>query len=193
MTKTPGSTYFLWIALAVPFAWLMAGWWTEYLFYGELLHQSGRWSAWLTMLAMAATPFRLLFPGARWPNWLLRRRRYFGVAAFAYALLHTIIYLDRKRGFALVIDEAADPAMLAGWAAFAVFAVLALTSNDRAVALLRGSWKRIHRWIYPAALLMFAHWVFTAFDFVPGLAHFAILLALEAYRYAKQRKAGSHG
>jgi len=193
VANIPGSKYVLWLVLAVPIAWMTIGWWSEDLFYGELLHLSGRWSVWLTMLAMSVTPFRLMFPRARWPNWLLRHRRSFGVAAFAYALLHTIVYLERKRSLALVIDEGADPAMLAGWLSFLVFFVLALTSNDRAATALRGAWKKIHRWIYAAAALMFAHWIFTAFDFVPGLVHFAILFALEMYRFRKQRKARRDG
>ena len=91
------------------------------------------------------------------------------------------------------LDEGADPAMLAGWLSFLVFFVLALTSNDRAATALRRAWKKIHRWIYAAAALMFAHSIFTAFDFVPGLVHFAILFALEMYRFAKQRKARRDG
>ena len=193
VAKNPASTYLLWIVLAAPFAWLTANAYSDKLVYGELLHLSGRWSVWLTMLAMSVTPFRRMFPAARWPNWLLRRRRHLGVAAFAYALVHTIIYLERKQSVTLIVVEGAEPAMLAGWLAFLAFALLALTSNDRAVAWLRGSWKRLHRLVYPAALLMFAHWVFTAFDVVPGLAHFAILCGLETYRFATEPKAGIHG
>jgi len=191
--KNPGPTYLFWIVLAAPFAWLAANALKGNMVYGELLHLGGRWSVWLTMFAMSVTPFRRMFPTAHWPGWLMRHRRHIGVAAFAYACIHTFVYLQRKQSLAVILDEGSEPAMLAGWLAFLVFAVLAMTSNDRAVAWLRGSWKRLHRWIYPAAVLMFAHWVFTAFDFIPGLAHFAILCGLEAHRFATERKAGIHG
>jgi hypothetical protein len=42
--------------------------------------------------------------------------------------------------------------------------------------------------VYLAALLSFMHWIFIAFDFVPGLIHFLILLALETYRLWKRRQ-----
>ena len=45
------------------------------------------------IIAMMATPLTLLLPGWRGPRWLTRRRRYLGVAAFAYALAHTLLYL----------------------------------------------------------------------------------------------------
>lgn len=34
-----------------------------------------------------------------WTAWLLRRRRYLGVAAFGYALLHTVFYEEKLSNF----------------------------------------------------------------------------------------------
>ena len=78
-----------------------------------------------------------------------------------------------------------EPGILAGWVAFAVFVPLAVTSNDRSIRWLRLGWKRIHRWIYAAAVLTFAHWLLVAFDIVPGLIHLAVLGALESFRMWK--------
>ena len=39
-----------------------------------------------------------------------------------------------------------------------------------------------------AALLTFVHWIFAAFDFVPGLIHFLVIAALEIYRVWKRRR-----
>jgi len=185
------STFFLWLFLALPALWMLNAWRGGDLFYGEILHVTGEFSARLMMLTMAVTPLRLMFPGARWPNWLLHRRRYFGVASFGYAFVHTLVYIDRKRDISLILEEGADFAMWTGWIALLVFTVLAVTSNDVSVRILRCTWKKLHRYIYVAALLVFAHWVFVAFDFVPGLIHFVILIGLEIYRLWKRGKPGS--
>ena len=186
------STWFLWAVLAIPALWILNAWRIGDLFYGEILHLSGEWSARLMMLTMAITPFRLMFPNADWPNWLLHRRRHFGVAAFVFALVHTVVYIDRKRDLSLILEEAAAFAMWTGWIAFVLFAVLAITSNDVSVKVLQRTWKKIHRYIYLAALLVFAHWIFAAFDFIPGLIHFFILLSLEIYRLWKRGKLGNY-
>ena len=190
VSRLINSRYFVWVLLALPMAWMFHAWRTGGLFYGEMVHVTGEFSARLLMLTMAITPFRLMLPDARWPNWLLQRRRYLGVAAFAYALLHTIVYLDRKRSVSLILDEGTEIALLTGWVAFIVFLVLAVTSNDASVRVLRRTWKKIHRWVYLAAALLFAHWILTAFDPVPGLIHFAILMGLETYRLWKRGKLG---
>jgi sulfoxide reductase heme-binding subunit YedZ len=186
------SKYWVWMVLGVPWVMLISGWRGGDLLYGELLHVTGEFSARLMMLTMAITPLRLMFPGARWPNWLLHQRRYLGVASFAYALLHTVAYLEHKRSIALIVEEGAEFAMWTGWIAFLVFVVLAVTSNDASVRVLRRTWKKIHRWVYVAALLSFAHWIFIAFDFVPGIIHLAILLFLEIYRLWKRGKLKKH-
>jgi sulfoxide reductase heme-binding subunit YedZ len=186
--KLLNSKYFLWIILGLPLFWLVNGQRTGGLHYGEIIHHSGEFAARLLLLCLAITPLRLYFSESKWPGWLLHRRRYFGVAAFVYAALHTVVYLDRKLGAGLVLQEAADFSMWTGWAALAIFVPLFLTSNDSSVRRLRRGWKRLHRWIYLAALLTFVHWIFVAFDFLPGLMHFVILLVLESYRIWKRRK-----
>jgi len=188
MKKTQNSRYVLWILLALPFVWLVSAYRTGDMFYGEILHVSGELSAQLLILTLAVTPLRLFFTDARWPAWLLHQRRYFGVASFMYALLHTVVYVQKKASLSLIWDEALSFNMWSGWLAFCVFLLLAVTSNDASVQRLRRTWKKLHRWVYPAALLVFAHWVFIAFDFVPGLIHFLIILSLEIYRLWKRRQ-----
>lgn len=181
------SRYFLWLVLALPFCWMLYAYRTDDLFYGEMIHVSGEFSARLLMLSLAITPLRLYFSNANWPGWLLRRRRYFGVAAFAYTALHTVVYLNRKDDLALILEEATEFSMWTGWIALAIFIALTVTSNDASVRRLRRRWKKLHRWVYLAAILTFTHWIFIAFDFVPGLVHFLLILALESYRLWKRR------
>jgi len=186
--RTLNSRYFLWVLLALPFVWLSNAYSTGDLFYGEVIHISGELSARLLILTLAITPFRLMFANARWPAWLLHRRRYFGVATFMYALLHTLVYIQKKASLTLIWQEGLSFNMWSGWLAFFIFLALAITSNDGSVRRLRRTWKKLHRWVYLAALLGFTHWVLVAFDFIPGLIHFAILLFLETYRLWKRKR-----
>lgn len=178
----------VWALLAAPMAWMLFGYASDRIFYGELLHASGELSARLLILTLAVTPLRLMFPGSTWTNWLHRQRRYLGVASFAYAFLHTAVYIERKQSLSLILDEAGEFYMWTGWTALLLFAVLALTSNDAAARRLKKIWKKLHRWVYAAALLTFLHWIFSAFDFVPGLVHLGVLVTLEAYRVWKQSR-----
>jgi sulfoxide reductase heme-binding subunit YedZ len=186
------SKYFVWVVLALPMFYMLSAWRSGSLIYGELLHASGELSVRLMMLTMAITPLRLMFPSAVWLNWLLHRRRFLGVSVFAYALLHTTVYVERKRNLSLIVTEGAEFAIWTGWLALLILMLLAITSNDAAVRALQRTWKKIHRWIYVAAALTFTHWVFSAFDVVPGLMHFAILSSLESYRLWKSGKLRTH-
>ena len=186
--QTLNSRYFLWILLALPFVWLVSAYRAGDLFYGEVIHVSGELSARILILTLAITPLRLMFANAYWPVWLLHRRRYLGVASFFYALLHTIVYLQKKASLVLIWQEGLSFNMWSGWLAFCIFLVLAITSNDVSVQRLKRTWKKLHRWVYLAALLSFTHWIFIAFDFVPGLCHFLLLLLLETYRLWKRRQ-----
>ncbi|MCZ6831941.1 MAG: ferric reductase-like transmembrane domain-containing protein [Gammaproteobacteria bacterium] len=181
------SRWFFWVVLYAPAALMIKGFLQEQLFYGEMLHITGETSARLLMITLAITPCRLMFPTAGWPQWLLRRRRYFGVAACGYALLHTLVYLDKRSSLALIVEDGLAFEMWTGWLALAIFLLLALTSNNVSVRLLRRTWQKLHRWVYIAAVLAFAHWIFIAFDFIPGLIHLLLILCLEAYRIFKTR------
>ena len=184
------SRPFLWLILALPgLGMLYAYSFTpdEYG-YGHIIGDSGKWAAWLLMATLAVTPLRLMFKGYRWTAWLMRRRRDLGVASFAYAAGHTIIYLLRKAVPDIVLAELATPYILAGWIAFALFVPLAVTSNDISVRRLKRSWKTLHRLVYPAAILVFVHWVLSAFDPTTAWIHVGILAAIEIVRVALQRR-----
>ena len=182
------SKLLLWLLLAAPLVYVVFAYATERLFYGEVVHITGELSARLLIAAMTATPLTLMLPGQPVSRWLMRHRRSFGVASFAYAALHTLVYVERTGMLTDVIDEAVDPGYLTAWIALAGFPVLAATSNDASVRWLKEGWKRLHRLVYLAAVLAFAHWVLVAFN--PGAAylHVGILAGLEAYRVWKQRR-----
>ncbi len=168
--------------LAAPWCWLAFAYLTGRTFYGEMVHASGDWAVWCLMATLAVSPLRRLFPRQAWTAWLLPRRRYLGVAAFAYALLHAAVYVLRLGDLPRILSEALEAGLLTGWLAFALFVPLALTSNNTSVRRLGRAWKRLHRLVYAAAVLTFAHWILTAFDPTAAYAHLAGLAALEAMR-----------
>ena len=184
----------LWLALALPALWF--GWqWIatpESYGFGHAIKDSGDWAAWLLLLTLAVTPLRLAFRRARWTLWLMKRRRDFGVASFAYAAIHTAIYLVDKASLTVILDQATGWDLLTGWLALAIFLPLAITSNDRSMRAMKRGWKRLHRLGHPAAVLVFAHWALTAFDPVTAYIHIGILAAIEIAGWTlKRRPSGS--
>jgi methionine sulfoxide reductase heme-binding subunit len=180
----------LWLILALPGLWI--GWrWAmtpDVYGYGHAIGDSGDWAAWLLMATMAVTPLRLMFRSRRWTSWLMRRRRDLGVASFVYAAGHTLIYLIRKASPDLILAELSTPYIFVGWIALALFLPLAITSNDVSVRRLRRSWKKLHRLVYPAAILTFLHWVWSAFDPTTAWIHAGVLAAIEIVRVYLQRR-----
>lgn len=178
----------LWLVLALPGLWILYRWAVapSVYGYGHAIADSGLWAAWLLMLTLAVTPVRLLFRRHDWSTWLVRRRRDLGLASFAYAASHTIIYLADKSSLDAVLLDLGARDMLVGWLALALFVPLAATSNDIATRALKRSWKRLHRLAYPAAILAFLHWVWAAFDPTTAYIHFAILAAIELVRIGLQ-------
>lgn len=186
LVRLLNASWFAWLLLALPGAVLTYRYATGATFYGEYLHATGELAVRLLILAMAVTPLKVVLPSAAWLRWLARRRRYVGVAAFGYSLLHAGAYLERQ-ALATIIEEAGQLALAAGWIAFIVMLVLAATSNDAAVRSLRARWKWLHRAVYVAAALTFAHWVLTAFDPTTAYVHLGVLAALQALRLLRYR------
>jgi sulfoxide reductase heme-binding subunit YedZ len=180
----------LWLVLALPGVWILYRWAAtpDAYGFGHAIGDSGDWAAWLLMATLAVTPLRLLFRRHGWVSWLARRRRDLGVASFAYAAAHTVIYLADKASLAAILGELKLPDILVGWLALALFVPLAATSNDIATRALKRSWKRLHRLVYPAAILTFLHWVLAAFDPTTAYIHIGILAAIELVRIGLQAR-----
>lgn len=179
------SRLFLWALLAVPAILMVAAYLTAPdMWPGDLLHPSGEWSARLIIFALMLTPLSMIFRGRRWIQWLIRRRRAFGVAGFFYALLHLLFYLLDMQTIENVLVEIGALGIWTGWAAFFLFLPLALTSNDQSMRALKAGWKRVQRLAYPAAILTLVHWMFIHDNVMAALIHFAPLAALELWRAA---------
>ena len=141
--------------------------------YRMLVTDTGVWTLWFIGFTLALTPLRRL---TSW-HWLTMFRRMFGLFAFFYATLHTLVYLayypvaelDPSIGLMSVAGVAGvtslavrdifgKPFLAIGVAAVAVMAPLAATSTSGMIRRLGGrSWRRLHRLVYAAAILSLLH------------------------------------
>lgn len=185
------SPYSFWALLALPSFGMLSGFFGGDASAHRLLHPTGEFAARFMIIAMMITPLRMLFPTHRWPHWLVKRRRYLGVAAFGYAVLHTAFYLIDQGSLSKVLAQALELSIWTGWLAFLIFVPLALTSNDWAVQKLKRAWKPLQRWVYTAAVLTLAHWVFLEYEIGPALAHFLPLAGLELYRIVRNNRSSA--
>lgn len=172
------STRLVWGLLSVPAAYLLAAYCFAELGYGAFIHHSGQWSIAFLLLALAVSPLRRFTPSANWFRVITQQRRAIGVASFAYALLHTLVYLEYKWGAGLILTEALRPGLATAWLAMLVMLALALTSNDYSVQRLGRSWKTLHRLVYPAAALSFLHWFLSSINLWPATLCLILLLVL---------------
>ncbi|MCR9056783.1 MAG: ferric reductase-like transmembrane domain-containing protein [Rhodobacteraceae bacterium] len=156
-----------------------------------LLHPTGEFAARFMIISMIISPFRLMFPKNGFWFWMVRRRRYFGVAAFAYAAFHTVLYLIDMGSLQAVLGEFLAFGIWTGWLAFFVFVPMAVTSNDASVRRLGRFWKPLQRFGYLAAVATLLHWMFVHNEFGPALVHFVPLALLETYRISRVFGSGS--
>lgn len=179
------SPYWLWLLLSVPALGMvpaLTG--TDGRAFHGLLHPTGEFSARFLIISLLATPLVILTKGAGWARWLRTNRRYFGVAAFFYAALHTYIYLVSEGSLSRILDEATDFDIATGWIAMLIFIPLAATSMDYAVRKMGRAWKPLQRLTYVAAVATALHWasLHNWSGVAPTLVHFLPLIGLTLYR-----------
>lgn len=153
----------------------------------KLLHQSGEIAIWTLGSVLALTPLRTLFPRSRIVAALNRHRRYIGVTACIYGLIHFSCHVLYEGGWAGLLRSLSKPFIWFGLAGLTTLVILALISNNRSVRALGGrNWKRVHRLAYVAAGLLIYH------QSIAGKGHWRIarwllfsLLFLQLARLAK--------
>lgn len=161
----------------------------------ETLHfATGDWTLRFLLITLTCTPLKLLF------NWKfqLRFRRMLGLFAFFYASLHSCVYfvLDLSLSWEQIIDDVPkSPYVLVGLTAFLLLIPLAATSTRSMVRRLGENWKKLHRLIYPAAVLGVIHffWLVKA-DLTQPLIYaliLTILLGLRLIHAAKKASASA--
>jgi methionine sulfoxide reductase heme-binding subunit len=187
------SRWFLWALLALPALAMLSGYARGEIDPADLLHPTGEFSARFMIVAMAIAPLIAVIGTRHWLQWLAARRRWLGVAAFSYAVLHLIFYLIDMGNLADILAEIGALGIWTGWAAMLLMLPLALTSNDAAMRALKSAWKRVQRLAWPAALLTLVHWIFVHNNIGPALVHFAplaLLFLLRLFRISLPQRQG---
>lgn len=119
-------------------------------------HELGMWSLWLLIAGLAVMPLR------RWLGLnLLKFRRAIGVITFFYLLAHLLTWLVLDVQFQNVwADIVKRWYITVGMAAFMLMVPLAVTSNDWSLRKLGAeSWRKLHKLVYPVAILGALHFL----------------------------------
>ncbi|WP_233492902.1 protein-methionine-sulfoxide reductase heme-binding subunit MsrQ [Chromobacterium sp. ATCC 53434] len=147
-----------------------------------ITHSTGTWALVWLLATLAMTPLRRL-SGWAWP---LRCRRMLGLFAFFYASLHftTYVWLDQFFDWPHIVkDITKRPFVTVGFAAVALMTPLALTSTRGWMRRLGRNWGRLHRLVYPVAVLAVVHyWWLVKKDISQPLIYAAVLAALLGLR-----------
>ncbi len=137
----------------------------------------GTWALSFLLITLTVTPLRKL---SGWSG-IMRVRRMLGLTAFFYALLHWLSYLWLDQFFdwsEILKDLVKRPFITFGMATFLLLLPLALTSTDAAMRRLKRNWQRLHRLVYPAAVLAVCHYFWLVKQDVTQPLIYASVLAL---------------
>ena len=148
----------------------------------------GRWGLRLILATLSLTPLRWI-TGQAWPVAL---RRMVGLWAFSYCALHFLAWSVLDQGLALSFmfeDVLERPFITIGFAALVMLVPLAVTSTAGWRRRLGRRWNRLHRLIYPVAILVIWHyWWQVQLDVREPFVYAAILVVLLGWRLAKWRQ-----
>ena len=150
--------------------------------------RTGKTAMILLVLSLACTPANAVFGFTQ----AIKVRRALGLYAFLYAAVHFSIFLgvDYRFDVGLIWLELAEKRyILVGAAALLILIPLAVTSTKGWQRRLKKNWKKIHRWVYVAAILVIFHYVWVQkADITQPLIWGAILGLLLVFRIPVVRR-----
>jgi methionine sulfoxide reductase heme-binding subunit len=124
----------------------------------QALHiRLGDWSLRFLCITLAITPIQKI---TKWRG-MTHYRQMFGLFSFFYATLHLVgyLYADHSWVWSIIITDIAESSYIwFGLAAYIVLFLLAITSPNAAKKMLGKSWKKLHRYIYPASIAILLHY-----------------------------------
>jgi sulfoxide reductase heme-binding subunit YedZ len=154
----------------------------------EVTFRTGRYALILLILSLACTPLNTLF-GFRW---VLPLRKLLGLYAFMYAGFHFLIFIGLDYVFDpdLILEAIFEKRYaLVGFSAFLILLPLAITSTKGWMKRLGKNWKRLHRGVYLASLLVIVHFVWLVkADIRRPLTYGAVVVLLLVIRTPRVRK-----
>lgn len=151
----------------------------------QLSIETGEWTLRFLLIALALTPLRTL---TRQPEFV-RHRRMLGLFAFFYATVHLLVWMTFILGFrwfAIVEELVERPYITVGFIAWLILLVLSITSPKAMVRKLGKNWKRLHRLVYPAAILGVVHllWILRT-NVGEAVLYGSIVFVLLGFRFVR--------
>ncbi len=145
----------------------------------EITHFTGEWTLIFICLTLAMSPLKRLTGFVFWIN----IRRMLGLFVFFYATLHLFTYvgIDYRFNFEPILDDVVKKKYIyIGFTAWLLLLILALTSSNKMMKLLKHNWKKLHRLIYIIAVFGSLHfiWLSKTIFFKPLIYSLIILLLL---------------
>lgn len=135
------------------------------------------------ILGLAVTPLRQTIRLN-----LMKFRRAIGVLTFYYVAAHLLVWLvlDVQILSQILADIVKRPYITVGMGAFLLMLPLAVTSNNLSVRKLGPRWRKLHKLVYPAAVLGGVHYVMVAKTWqVEPMIYLVVILALLGWRGMK--------
>jgi len=151
----------------------------------QALHiRLGDWSMRFLWVTLAITPIQKI---TRWPG-MSNYRQLFGLYAFFYASLHVLsyIWIDHALVWPMIVTDVAESSYIwFGVFAYIIILLLAITSPKSAKKRMGKAWKKLHRFIYPAAIAVIIHYFWQLKGNLLEPVFYAILIfILLAFRVA---------
>ena len=152
----------------------------------EAILESGEWTIRILLITLLVTPLRRITRFSK----LVQVRRQIGVAAFCYVMVHFALY---------AISQNLDPVRIAseialriyltiGFVAVVGLAVLTATSTKSAMRKLGAKWGRLHKLVYPIAVLGVVHFFLQSkVDVSEATLMAGLFVGLMLYRFAYWR------
>ncbi|WP_374080489.1 ferric reductase-like transmembrane domain-containing protein [Bdellovibrio bacteriovorus] len=93
-----------------------------------------------------------------WTRWFFTERRWLGTWAGFYVTAHVFFYLAKEAFLPEAFVQAVTKTyLLAGTLATVILWMMTLTSNDYSQRKLGRKWKKLHRWVHVASILILIH------------------------------------
>ena len=148
----------------------------------EITHHTGEWTLIFIVLTLTMTPLKIITNLSIWISF----RRMLGLFVFFYATLHMLTYviIDYRLDFDSIFkDILTKKFIFAGFTAWLLLLLLALTSSKKAVIFLKDKWKKLHKLIYIIAILGVVHFIWLVKkDLTEPLIYAVIILFLLLFR-----------
>lgn len=148
----------------------------------QIMHVTGEWSVRILIATLLVSPLRQ-WPGWRWP---LTLRRMMGLFVFFYVCIHMMTFCHFYLGWSvsILVEEVVErPYITVGALAWVLLVPLTLTSTKDMQRRLGRNWRRLHRLVYPTAILVCLHMIWQArSDFGEPLLYSVVIGGLLAWR-----------